>query len=77
MNMLKYIQENYEGVERRYIDEYEDEIVSSYRLLMVGHNACGFYSWVVLSSSVKGITVLKNLKAAQGHFIYRSGVELK
>ena len=39
MNMLKYISENYEGEERTYIDKNGDEIVSSYRLLLVAHNS--------------------------------------
>ena len=35
MNMLKYISEKYECDERTYIDKDRDEIVSSYRLLLV------------------------------------------
>ena len=44
MNMLKYISKNYEGNERTYIDKDGDEIVSSYRLLLVAHNSSGFDS---------------------------------
>ena len=46
-NMLNYVSENYDGDERTYIDKDGDEIVSSYRLLMVAHNSSGFDSWVV------------------------------
>ena len=66
MDMLKYISENYEGDERTYIDKDGDEIVSSYRLLLVAHNSSGFDSWVVLNSLVKDITELEIIKAARG-----------
>ena len=66
INMLKYISENYEGDERTYIDKDGDEIVSSYRLLLVAHNSSGFDSWVVLNSLVKEITDLKIIKTARG-----------
>ena len=66
MNMLKYISKNYEGDERTYIDTDGDEIVSSYRLLLVAHNSSGFDSWVVLNSLVKEITDLKIIKTARG-----------
>ena len=66
MNMLKYISENYEGDEKTYIDREGDEIVSSYRLLLVAHNSSGFDSWVVLNSLVKDITDLKIIKTARG-----------
>ena len=66
MNKLKYISENYEGDERTYIDTDGDEIVSSYRLLLVAHNSSGFDSWVVLNSLVKEITELKIIKTARG-----------
>ena len=66
MNMLKYISENHEGDERTYIDRDGDEIVSSYRLLLVAHNSSGFDSWVVLNSLIKDITELKIIKTARG-----------
>ena len=66
MNMLKYISKNYEGDERTYIDKDGDEIVSSYRLLLVAHNSSGFDSWVVLNSLVKEITDLKIINTARG-----------
>ena len=50
MSMLKYTSENYEGDQKTYIDEDGDEILTSYRLLLVAKNASGFDSWVVLSS---------------------------
>ena len=65
MNMLKYISENNEGDERTYIDKDGDEIVSSYRLILVAHNSSGFDSWVVLNSLVKEITDLKIIKTAR------------
>ena len=65
MNMLKYIPENYEGDERTYIDKDGDEIVSSYKLLLVAHNSSGFESWVVINSLVKEITELKIIKTAR------------
>ena len=65
MNMLEYISENYDGDERRYIDKDGDEIVSSYRLLLVAHTSSGFDSWVVLNSLIKEITELKIVKTAR------------
>ena len=44
MNLLKYSSENYNRDERTYIDKDGDKIVSSYRLLLVEHNASGFDS---------------------------------
>ena len=66
INMLKYISENYNGGERTYIDKDGDEIISSYRLLLVAHNSSGFDNWVVLNSLVKEITELKIIKTARG-----------
>ena len=66
MNMLKYISENYDGDKRTYIDKDGDEIISSYRLLLVAHNSSGFDSWVVLNSLLKDITELKIIKTARG-----------
>ena len=66
MDMLKYNSENYDGDERTYIDKDGDEIVSSYRLLLVAHNSSGFDSWVVLNSLIKNITDLKIIKTARG-----------
>ena len=42
--MLRFISESDEGDERRYTDKDADEIVSSYRLLLVAHNSIGFDS---------------------------------
>ena len=66
INMLKHISENYNGDERTYIDKDGDEIISSYRLLLVAHNSSGFDSWVVLNSLIKDITELKIIKTARG-----------
>ena len=78
MNMLKYISENYEGDERTYVDREGDEIVSSYRLLLVAYNSSGFDSWVVLNSLVKDITDLKIIKTARGliSLSFRCGVKI-
>ena len=78
MNMLKFISENYDGDERTYIDRDGDEIVSSYRLLLVAHNSSGFDSWVVLNSLVKEITELKIIKTARGliSLSFRCGVKI-
>ena len=54
MNMPNYISENYDGDERSYIDKDGDEIVSSFRLLMVAHISSDFDSWVLLNPLVKG-----------------------
>ena len=64
--MLKNTSKNYEGDEKTYIDRDGDEIVSSYRLLLVAHNSSGFDSWIVLNSLVKDITELKIMKTARG-----------
>ena len=78
MNMLKYISKNYEGDEKTYIDRDGDEIVSSYRLLLVAHNSSGFDTWVVLISLVKEITDLKIVKTARGliSLSFRCGVKI-
>ena len=76
--MLKYISENYDGDERTYIDKDGDEIISSYRLLLVAHNSSGFDSWVVLNSLVKDITDLKIIKTSRGliSLSFRCGVKI-
>ena len=66
MNMLKYISENYDAGERTYNDKDGNEIVSSYRLLMVAQNSSVIDSWVVLNSLVKELTELKTVKTAGG-----------
>ena len=66
MKMPKLTLEKYEGDERTYIDEVEDEIFSSYRLLLIAYNASCFDSWVELNSLVKRITDLKVIKTARG-----------
>ena len=78
MNMLKYISKNYDGDERTYIDRDGDEIISSYRLLLVAHNSSGFDSWFVLNSLVKDITELKIIKTARGliSLSFRCGVKI-
>ena len=78
MNMLKYNSEKYEGDERTYVDKDGDEIVSSYRLLLLAHNSSGFDSWVVLNSLVKEITDLKIIKTARGLILlsFRCGVKM-
>ena len=78
MNMLKYISENYEGDERTYVDKDGDEIVSSYRILLVAHNSSGFDSWVVLNSLIKDITDLKIIKTSRGliSLPFRCGVKI-
>ena len=78
MNMLKYISENYDGDERIYIDKDGDEIISSYKLLLVAHNSSGFDSWVVLNSLVKEITDLKIIKTTRGliSLSFRCGVKI-
>ena len=62
MNMLKFSSENYDGDERTYIDKDGDEVVSSYKLLLRALNSSGFDSWVVLTTLVKEITVIKTLR---------------
>ena len=78
MNMLKHISENYEGGERTYIDKDGDEIISSYRLLLVARNSSGFDSWVVLNSLTQDITDLKIIKTARGliSLSFRCGFKL-
>ena len=66
MNTPNYISENYAGDERTYIEKDVDDIVSSYRLLLVVHNSSGFYSWVVLNSLLEEITDIKFIKTARG-----------
>ena len=75
--MLKFLSENYEGDERTYFHRNGDEMFSSYRLLLVAHNASGFDSGVVLKSLVEELTELNIIKSATGLIFYRFGVELK
>ena len=65
MNMLKHISENYEGYEGTYINKIGDEVVSSYRILLLAHKRSGFDSWVVLNSLDKETTHLRNLRTAR------------
>ena len=60
------------------MDKDGDEIVSSYRLLMVAHNSSGLDSWVVLNSSVKENTRVKTIKTARGliSLMFRCGVKI-
>ena len=78
MNKLKYISENFDGDERTYIDKDGDEIVSSYRLLLLAHISSGFDNWVVLNSLVKEITDLKIIKTTRGliSLSFRCGVKI-
>ena len=66
MTMLKYISENYEGDENTYIDKDGDQIVSSFRHLLVALNASGFDSLTVLNSLFKEVRELKIVKTARG-----------
>ena len=59
------------------IDKDGDEIVNSYRLLLVAHNSSGFDSWVVQNSLVREKTDLKNMKNRYGIDRNNSGVVLK
>ena len=56
MKILEYNSENYEGDERTYVDKDGDEIVNSYKILLLAHNSSGFDSWVVLNSLDKEMT---------------------
>ena len=60
------------------MDKDRDEIVSSYRLLLVAHNFSGFDGWVVLNCLVEEITELKFTKAAGGliSLLFQCGVNL-
>ena len=53
--MLKYISENSVD-ERTYIDKDGDEVISSYRNLLLAHNSPGFDNWDVLNSLDKETT---------------------
>ena len=78
MNMLKHNSENYGGDEKTYINKERNEIISSYRLLLVAHNSSGFDRWIVLNSLVKEMTELKIIKTA-GRLIslsFRCGVKI-
>ena len=66
MNMLECISENREEDGRTDIDKDGDEIVSSYRLLLVAHNSSGFKNWVVLTCFFKELTESKIIKTTKG-----------
>ena len=65
MNMLEYISEYYEGDGRTFIHKDGDEIIGSYRLLLLAHVSRGFDSWVVLNSLVEETTDLKIITNAR------------
>ena len=65
MNMLRFILESYEGDEKTFSDKDGKGIVSSYRLLLVAHNASGIDSWVLLNTLVKELTDLKMMKTSR------------
>ena len=50
MNILEYLSENYESDERTYLEKEGDEIVSSFKILLLAHNSSCFDIWVVLNS---------------------------
>ena len=62
--MLKFFSENYEVDGRTNMDKDGDEIVSSYRFLLVAHKSSGFDSWVVLNSLVKENNRNKTIETA-------------
>ena len=59
MHMLENNSLNYEVYERTFYDEDGNEIVSSYKLLLVAPNASGFDNWAVLNSLNKETKELK------------------
>ena len=76
--MLKYFSENYEGDERTYIDKGGEEIVSSYRFLILTYNSSGFDSWLVSISLDKKIEDLKIIRTARRliSLSFRCGVRI-
>ena len=78
MNMLKYISKNYEDDERTVIDKDGDEVVSSYRILLLAHNSSGFDNWVVLNLLEKETTDLKTMRTARALMAlsFRCGVKI-
>ena len=66
MNMLKLVSENCEGDERTYIDRECNEMVCSYRILLLAHNASVFDNWVVQKSMDKEIRDINTLRTARG-----------
>ena len=66
MKMLKYNSANYGADEGTYFDKDGGELVCSYKLLLVAHNASTFDSWVALNSLVEEITELKIIRTANG-----------
>ena len=78
MKILKYFSENYEGDEATYINKEGDEVVSSYRNLLLAHNASGFDSSVELISLKKEINDLKIIGTARGmiSLLFRCGIKI-
>ena len=66
MKMPKYFSQNYRSGERTFIDKRGDEILSSYRIILIAHDSSCFDNWVVLNSFDKEITLLKNIRVARG-----------
>ena len=77
MNMPQNILKNYEGDERTYIDRERDEMVSSYKILLLANKASGFYSWVVFNSLDKEVEHLKIIRTVRGliSLSFRCGVK--
>ena len=64
INLIKFFSENYEGDERFYVDKEGDEVLSSYRKILLAQNKSWFQSLVELNSSNRQIEDIKILKTA-------------
>ena len=64
---LSIIQGTTSVMKKTYIDKDGNEILSSYRVLLVAaYKSSGFDSWVVMNSLVEGKTELKMIKTVRG-----------
>ena len=66
INIIEYFLVNYERDENTNIDRNGDDRITSYRLLILAHNASGFDIWVILNSLLREKTGLKIIKMGKG-----------
>ena len=59
MQMVRYLNENYEGDRVFHTDKCRTNIVKSYNITLIAHNASGFDRYLVIYNLDKNITSLK------------------
>ena len=78
IELLQYISENYTCGETLCFNEHGGEVVRSYYILLLAHNASGFDNWIVLKSLDRETKNIKIIKISRGLIFisFRCGVKL-